>query len=124
MFIVVVAETKPGCCGDKQQQGDAVFAAGIAGLFEDAHVAKAGDLIEQEEDTPTHPAVRFVGGIEQRADDYAAEGRSGLQGLQRHLHEHGEPTIGEVACAETAAGDEIGISRGRQPARVSLLALP
>src|SRR6267154_1473493 len=33
----------------EQQQGDAVFAAGIAGLFEDAHVAKAGDFIEQEE---------------------------------------------------------------------------
>ena len=102
----------------KQQQGDAVFAAGITGLFEDAHVAKAGDFIEQEENASAYPAVGFIGSVEQRADDDAAEGGRGLQDFQRHLHEHGELAIGEVAGAETAAGDKIGISRCRQPAGI------
>ena len=84
----------------EQQQGDAVFAAGVTGLLEDAHVAKAGDLIEQEEDSAPHPSVGFIGGVEQGADDDAAEGRGGLQGLQRHLHEDRQPSARQVARAE------------------------
>src|SRR3984885_14624318 len=43
----------------EQKEGDAVFAAGIARLFENTHVAEPGDLIEQEENTAAHPPVRL-----------------------------------------------------------------
>ena len=102
----------------EQQQGDAVFAAGVAGLFEDAHVAKAGDLIEQEENAAAHLTVGFIGGVKQGADDDAAERRGGLQGLQRDLHEDGQPPVRQIARAKRIAGDESGIGRGGEPAGI------
>ena len=108
----------------EQQQGDAVFAAGVAGLFEDAHVAEAGDLIEQEQDAAPHPAVGLISGVEQRADDDAAEGRGGLQGFQRHLHEDGQPAVGQVARAEDCRRRRDRHRPAVESQRVSLLALP
>ena len=46
---------------------------------------------------PSHPAVGLVGGVEQGADDDAAEGRGGLQHAERDLHEDGQPAPGELS---------------------------
>jgi hypothetical protein len=59
----------------EQQQGDAVFAAGIAHLFKHRHLPEAGHPIEQEENTPSHSAVSLMGGIAQRTDHGRTERR-------------------------------------------------
>ena len=102
----------------EQQQGDAVFAAGIAGLLEDLHVAEPGHLIEQEQDAPLNPAIRLVGGIEQGADDDAAEGRGELQHPERDLYKHGQLALGELSGLERIPGDQLGVGGRREPTGV------
>ena len=61
---------------------DAIFPAGVARGFEDAQIAEAGDLIEQEEGASRHIAIAVIDGIEQRADDDAGETGMAFQHLQ------------------------------------------
>src|ERR1019366_10550941 len=80
----------------EQQQGNAILAAGVAGLFEHGHVAETRDLIEQEQDAALYGAVRLVGGVEQRADDDAAESGRRLQGFQWDLNEESQLAAGNL----------------------------
>ena len=62
--------------------------------------------------------VGLVHGVEQAAHDDPAEGRRGLEHVERDLHEHVQLAAGEVARPEGRPGDEVGVGGGAEPAGV------
>ena len=81
-------------------QGDPVFAAGVAGVLEHLQPAEEVHLIEQEQDAPGDLASGTIGGPQQRADDDAAELRRGSQRLHGDLDEHRQLAAGQLRRVE------------------------
>ena len=89
----------------EHDEGDAVFAAGVAGAGERRHEAEAGDLVEEEDDPAARQAaVGLIDGVEQGADDDPGERRRRLQHLHRDIDEKID-----------IAGDEIGGAKPFSP---------
>ena len=100
----------------EHDEGDAVFAAGVAGAGERGHEAEAGDLVEEEDDTAAgQAAVGLIDGVEQGADDDAGERRRRLQHLHGDVDEEIDIAGDEIGGAKPAARDEGGIARIGEP---------
>jgi hypothetical protein len=87
-----------------QAEIDAIFAAGVAGGLENAHIAEPGDFIEQEQQpAAAQEAAGLIDGVEQGAEDDAGGLRTRLQDLERQVDEDVE-LAGEQMEGKTRNG--------------------
>ncbi len=87
----------------EQQQGQAVFTAGVARHLNHPHRPQPGDFVQQEEDTALHPPIGLIGRVQQSADDDPAQAGGGLEDLKRNLHEHGQAAVAQLTGSEGLA---------------------
>ena len=97
-------------------QGDAVFPAGIAGSFQNLHIAKLLGFIQKVENPARHIAICLISGVQQHADDRTRNARRRFQDLQGHFQEHGHLAAQEVFRLEAAPGNQHGVGLIGEPA--------
>src|SRR5208282_2078746 len=109
-FAPLLAELTFGLV--EHDEGDAVFAAGVAGAGERGHEAEAGDLVEEEDDPAAgQAAVGLIDGVEQGADDDPGERRRRLQHLHGDVDEEIDIAGDQIGGPKPFSGNEGGIAR-------------
>src|SRR5262249_4366196 len=101
----------------KETEIDAVLAPRVACGFQNAHVAKPGHLIEQEQNPPAQVSSSLVYAVQQRPENNSyALGRA-AQRLDRHVDEDIELPQEQMLGAKRVSAHQAGERRNREPGR-------